>query len=168
MQIRPATAEDCADLLELRNHYVTSSFAVFDEEPLAAETVAHWISFFSLSGPHRLLVASDGSRIQGFASSQRYRDHPAFRRTVETSIYTAPGESGIGVGTALYTALFSAIGAQDLHRAVVGIALPNESSVKFHKKFGFTEVGVFNEYAVKGGQYISSIWLQRQFLRGAA
>lgn len=168
MQIRPATAEDCEGLLHLRNHYVTASFAVFDEEPLAAEAVARWMSSFSLSGPYRLLLATDGNRIQGFASSQRYRDHPAFRRTVETSIYTAPGESGKGVGTALYASLFASLAAEDLHRAVVGIALPNEASIKLHKKFGFTEVGIFNEYAAKSGRYISSIWLQRQLSQGAA
>jgi phosphinothricin acetyltransferase len=167
MQIRPATAEDCEALLHLRNHYVTSSFAVFDEEPLDAETVARWIESFSLSGPYRLLVATDGGRIQGFASSQRYRDHPAFRQTVETSIYTAPGESGRGLGTALYASLFSSLAAENLHCAVVGIALPNEASVKLHKKLGFTEVGVFTEYAVKRGRYISSVWLQRQLAPSA-
>ncbi|MCV2366431.1 N-acetyltransferase family protein [Paucibacter sp. DJ1R-11] len=168
MQIRPATAEDCEALLHIRNHYVTSSFAVFDEEPLVAETVARWIASFSVSGPYRLLVATDGGRVHGFASSQRYRDHPAFRQTVETSIYTAPGESGLGVGTALYASLFPTLAAENLHCAVVGIALPNEASVKLHKKFGFTEVGVFTEYAVKRGQYISSVWLQRQLVPSAA
>jgi phosphinothricin acetyltransferase len=161
MQIRPATIEDNASLLQLRNHYVASSHAVFDEEPLTAETIATWISSFSRSGPHRLLVATDGEQILGFASSQRYRDHPAFRKTVETSIYTAPGESGKGIGTALYKSLFSSIAEERLHRAVVGIALPNDASVKLHRSFGFTDVGVFNEYAFKRGQYISSIWLQR-------
>ncbi|MGM9484794.1 GNAT family N-acetyltransferase [Roseateles sp. NT4] len=162
MQIRHATIEDCDVLLKLRNHYVSSTVAVFDEEPLTEEMVARWIASFSLSGPHRLLVATGQGRICGFASSQRYRDHPAFRRTVETSIYTAPGEARKGVGSALYTSLFSSLATEDLHRAVVGIALPNEASVNLHKKFGFTEVGVFNEYALKRGQYISSVWLQRQ------
>jgi phosphinothricin acetyltransferase len=168
MQIRPAIVEDCDDLLHLHNHYVTSSFAVFDEELLAAETVARWIESFSLSGPYRLLVATDGGRIRGFASGQCYRDHPAFRQTVETSVYSAPGESGRGVGTALYASLFHTLAAEDLHRAVVGIALPNEASVNLHKKFAFTEVGVFNEYAVKRSHYISSVWLQRQLTPGAA
>ena len=161
MQIRPATTEDSESLLQLRNHYVASSLAVFDEEPLTAETIVRWISSFSLSGPYRLLVATDGEKIRGFASSQRYRDHPAFCKTVETSIYTAPGELGKGLGTALYESLFSSIAGEELHRAVVGIALPNDASVKLHRRFGFTEVGVFNEYALKRGQYISSIWLQR-------
>jgi phosphinothricin acetyltransferase len=168
MQIRPATAEDCDALLKLRNHYVASTYAVFDEEPLTAEMVARWIASFSLSGPYRLIVATEQGQLRGFACSQRYRDHPAFWRTIETSIYTAPGEARKGVGSALYAALFSSLATEDLHRAVVGIALPNHASVHLHKKFGFTEVGVFNEYAMKRGQYISSVWLQRQLKPGAA
>jgi phosphinothricin acetyltransferase len=45
--------------------------------------------------------------------------------------------------------------------ALAGIALPNDASVALHRKFGFTDVGVFREYAVKHGQYLSSLWLQR-------
>ncbi len=168
MHIRPATAEDCEALLKLRNYYIASSFAVFDEEPLTKDVVARWVTSFSLSGPYRLFVATEEGRIHGFASSQRYRDHPAFRRTIETSIYIAPGEARKGVGSALYTSLFSSLAPENLHCAVVGVALPNEASVNLHKKFGFTEVGIFNEYALKRGQYISSVWLQRQLTPGAA
>ncbi|EEX92101.1 phosphinothricin N-acetyltransferase [Vibrio orientalis CIP 102891 = ATCC 33934] len=42
-----------------------------------------------------------------------------------------------------------------------GIALPNDASVALHKRFGFREIGVFNEYAKKNGQYISSVWLEK-------
>jgi phosphinothricin acetyltransferase len=44
----------------------------------------------------------------------------------------------------------------------VSIALPNDALVALHRKLGFTEVGIFSEYAVKDGQYISSIWMQRR------
>ena len=41
------------------------------------------------------------------------------------------------------------------------IALPNEASVRLHRKVGFTEVGTFAEYAIKHGSYVSSVWMQR-------
>jgi phosphinothricin acetyltransferase len=44
------------------------------------------------------------------------------------------------------------------------VALPNEASVALHHKFGFNEVGVFNDYAIKNGQYISSVWLEKRFI----
>jgi phosphinothricin acetyltransferase len=51
---------------------------------------------------------------------------------------------------------------EDLHLAVAGIALPNDGSVALHKKFGFTDVGVFDEYALVNGRFHSSLWTQKR------
>ena len=165
VQIDPAGPGDAAALLALRNHYIAHSFATFDEVPLAHADVQAWIAGFRGDGPHRLLVARDGARLLGWCSSQAYRAHPAFARTIETSVYVAPDAGRGGVGSALYGRLFAVLardpaGAQ-LHRAVVGIALPNEASIRLHARFGFRPVGVFDEYAHKGGRAISSQWMQR-------
>ncbi len=160
MKVRVATAEDLLPLLELRNWYVVNSFATFDETPLSLSAMQCWFSQFGL-GPHRLLVAEQQGRLHGYCSSQQYRAHPAFSKTVETSVYVQPDSGRSGVGSALYAELFQSIAGQGLHRAVVGIALPNEASVRLHEKFGFRSVGVFSEYAVKGGRFISSQWLER-------
>ncbi len=162
MHIRAATAGDAALLLELRNHYIASSYAVFDEAPLTHEAVLRWMASFATHGPYRLRVAVADDRVVGYASSQRYRDHPAFQKTIETSIYTDPRRAGTGIGTALYADLFASLQDQGLHRAVVGIALPNEASVRLHTRFDFTTVGVFDEYATKNGRFISSVWMQRR------
>jgi phosphinothricin acetyltransferase len=119
------------------------------------------MSLFSHSGPHRLYVATDAGRMLGFAGSRQYRNHPAFRKTIETCICVAPGAVGRGVGSALYKNLFNELAGEDLHCAVVGIALPNEASVRLHRKAAFTEVGTFAEYAIKHGDYVSSVWMQR-------
>jgi phosphinothricin acetyltransferase len=161
LDIASARADDAADLLALRNHYVAHSFATFDEAPLTPAAVQAWMAGFADVGPHRLLVARDGARLLGYCSSQPYRAHPAFARTIETSIYVAPDAGRLGVGSALYARLFSELAGQGLHRAVVGIALPNEASLRLHARFGFRTVGVFDEYAHKHGRAISSQWLQR-------
>lgn len=165
MNIRPATPDDLAPLLELRNWYVENSFATFDEAPLTLAQISQWFSQFGPTGPHRLLVAEEQQGpLLGYCSSQPYRSHPAFARTIETSIYIRAGAVRSGLGSALYTALFDeALADEGLHRAVVGIALPNEASVRLHQKFGFQPVGVFNEYACKRGQFISSQWMERRF-----
>jgi phosphinothricin acetyltransferase len=160
--VRSATLGDSESLMALQNHYIESSFATFDEAPRTRVDVEKWIEKFSATGPYRLVVAEHNGQLLGFASSQKYRDHPAFRMTIETSIYTAPGFSGRGVGSLMYARLFSTLSNQGLHRAVVGIALPNEASVKLHRKFGFHEIGIFDQYAQKNGQFISSVWMQRE------
>lgn len=161
MEVSPATADDLSGLHDLRNHYVAHSSATFDEQPLTRPAIEAWLRQFSISGPYRLLVARRGGRVLGFCSSQPYRSHPAFARTIETSIYVSPDAGRSGVGSALYGALFAALADQPLHRALVGIALPNEASVRLHRKFEYREVGVFNEYACKNGRLISSLWMER-------
>jgi len=161
LDIAPARASDAPALLALRNHYIAESFATFDEAPLRLSAVQDWIAGFTDAGPHRLLVARDGDRLLGFCSSQSYRVHPAFARTIETSVYVAPDAGGTGVGSALYRRLFAELAGLGLHRAVVGIALPNEASIRLHARLGFAPVGVFDEYAHKNGRAISSQWMQR-------
>ena len=161
MQITPATAADDAALLALRNHYIAHSVATFDEAPLRLAAVQDWRAGFGATGPHRLLVARDDASLLGYCSSQAYRAHPAFARTIETSIYVAPDAAGRGVGSALYERLFAALAGEGLHRAVVGIALPNDASIRLHERFGFRTVGVFGEYAYKNGRAVSSQWMQR-------
>jgi phosphinothricin acetyltransferase len=161
MIIRPADATDLDSLHSLRNHYICNSYATFDEGLMSKEAVNAWMGSFGRSGPHRLYVATDAGRLLGFAGSQQYRNHPAFRKTIETSIYVAPGAVGRGIGSALYENLFKELSGEDLHRAVVGISLPNDASVRMHRKTGFTEVGTFAEYAIKHDSYVSSVWMQR-------
>ena len=161
MNIDNARGADADALLALRNHYIAHSFATFDEAPLHPAAVSDWIAGFAATGPHRLLVAREGARLLGYCSSQPYRAHPAFARTIETSVYVAPDGGRAGIGSALYGRLFADLAGEGLHRAVVGIALPNEASIRLHVRFGFREVGVFDEYAHKNGRPISSRWMQR-------
>ena len=100
MIIRPAETADLDSLLSLRNYYISNSYATFDEELMQKEAVSAWIGSFSNSGPHRLFVATESGRLLGFAGSQQYRNHPAFQKTVETSIYVDPEAGGRGVGSA--------------------------------------------------------------------
>jgi phosphinothricin acetyltransferase len=167
LDIAPARATDADALLALRNHYIAHSSATFDEAALTPAALRDWMVGFADAGPHRLLVARDGERLLGWCSSQPYRAHPAFARTIETSVYVAPDAGGQGVGSALYGRLFADLAGVGLHRAVVGIALPNEASLRLHARFGFRPAGVFDEYAHKNGRAISSQWMQRA-MEGAA
>ena len=159
--IRPATGDDLPQIVDILNYTAANSIASFDTRPVTVGERGDWFGQFSHAGPYRLLVAQRGNRVVGYACSGRYRDHEAFRETVEVSIALDASSRGQGVGTALYRELFECLAGEPVHVALAGIALPNDASVALHRKFGFSEVGVFREYAVKNGQYISSIWMQR-------
>jgi phosphinothricin acetyltransferase len=162
VKITAGTEDDLVAIVGILNYTAANSIASFETRPVSAAERRDWFGRFSATGPYQLVVARGGDQVLGFACSQRYRDHEAFRETVEVSIALDAGSRGQGVGTALYRVLFDSLALEpSVHVALAGIALPNDASVALHRKFGFTEVGMFREYAIKNGQYISSVWMQR-------
>jgi len=162
VDITTGTEDDLLAIVGILNYTAAHSIAHFDTRPVTVAERRGWFSQFSATGPYRLLVARAGDQVLGFACSQPYREHEAFRETVEVSIALDVSRRGQGVGTALYRALWASLALEpSVHVALAGIALPNDASVALHRKFGFTEVGTFREYAIKNGQYISSVWMQR-------
>lgn len=160
--IRTGRATDLPALVSIYNYYVTHSDATFDETPVTVADRQEWFQSFAETGPYRLLVADDGEAVLGCATSRPYRNHPAFRQTVETGIYLHPGATGQGLGGRLYDELLHRVSATEAHLAVAGVALPNPASVALHLSRGFTEVGTFTEYALKHERRISSTWFQRR------
>jgi phosphinothricin acetyltransferase len=168
VKIAEAADDDLVAIVGILNYTAASSIARFETRPVSVAERREWFGQFSATGPYRLVVARGGDQVRGFACSQRYRDLEAFRETVEVSVALDVSTRGQGVGTALYRALFDRLDLEpSVHVALAGIALPNDASVALHRKFGFTEVGTFREYAIKNGQYISSVWMQRVGHRAA-
>jgi len=161
VEIGPATEDALPRIVEILNYTAANSIATFNARPTSVAERRDWFEQFSSAGPYRLLVARRANLVLGYACTQRYRDHEAFRETVEISIALDASCRGQGVGTSLYRALFDSLAHEPVHTVLAGIALPNDASVALHRKFGFTDVGTFREYAVKNGQYISSLWMQR-------
>lgn len=163
MEIRIGKLDDVSSITDIFNYYIENSNARFEESPLSLDNRLKWFSQFKPDSRHQIYVAIDNGKLIGFACSQPYRAMAAFDETVEVTVYLAPFIQGKGVGSKLYEKLFCAIQAHGVHRVLSGVALPNEASIALHKRFGFREVGVFNEYAKKNGDYISSMWLEKIF-----
>lgn len=163
MEIRTGKFEDVEGITEIFNFYIKHTNARFEEHPFTVENRQEWFSQFSINTKYQLYVAADNGVLLGFACSQQYRALSAFDDTAEVTVYLAKEAKGKGLGSKLYTQLLSSISAYGIHRVLSGVALPNDASVALHKRFGFREVGVFNEYAKKHGQYISSVWLEKAF-----
>ncbi|HLK43278.1 MAG TPA: GNAT family N-acetyltransferase [Thermoleophilia bacterium] len=159
--VRPGRAEDLAALTDLYNHYVVHTAITFDIEPFSIEARADWFAHYRSDGPHRLLVASTGDTVAGYATSSPFRQKAAYATTVETSVYCHPDWKGRGIGSALYTELFAALAGEDVRRACAGITLPNEASIALHRKFGFHDVGVHTEVGRKLGQFWDVLMLER-------
>ncbi len=162
IELRPGSPDDLAAIVRIYNHYVETTAVSFDVEPVRAEDRLDWLAEHSAGGPYRLLVAVEGrSEPLGWASSSPYRTRPAYRTTVEVSVYCRPDAVGRGVGSALYAQLFAELGRFDLERIVAGVTLPNPASVALHRRFGFRPVGVFTRVGRKFGRYWDVAWFER-------
>jgi phosphinothricin acetyltransferase len=159
--VRSATRDDLPALMAIYNHYVTDTAITFDVVPATVEQRAEWFGHYGTSGRHRLLVATAGDAVLGYATSSTFRVKPAYLPSVEVSVYCAPDATGRGVGSRLYRELFAVLAGEDVHRAFAGIALPNEASERLHRRFGFEPVGVFHEVGRKFDRYWDVLWLER-------
>ena len=162
VKIRIANLIDMQRVIDIYNYYVTNSVATFDTDLRTIKEQEKIFSKYSSIGPYQMFVAEENNFVLGFASTDPYREHTSFQKTIAVTVYVDHNYRKNGIGSKLYEELFKRLEEEpSWHTALAGIALPNEASIVLHKKFGFTEVGIFKEYGYKNNQYISSIWLQK-------
>src|SRR5690349_6408294 len=133
--IRSATVADAQAICTIYNHFIQHSTITFEETPIADEEMAQRIE----STSHRLpfLLAEIDDAVAGYACAAPWKTRSAHRHTVESSVYVAPGFTGMGVGSRLYQALLHQLHGCGVHAVLAGIVLPNRASVALHEAFGF-------------------------------
>jgi L-amino acid N-acyltransferase YncA len=138
---------------------VTDTSITFDEIPPTADQFAERIA--TISARHAFLVSESGPEVTGFAYAAPYRERPAYRWTVEVSVYLDPDHRGRGIGKALYGALLPLLTRHGLWVALAAITLPNPASVALHEGFGFVPVGTYRGIGWKAGAWRDVGWWQR-------
>jgi L-amino acid N-acyltransferase YncA len=157
--IRDADAErDAAACAGVYAPHVEMSATSFEERPPSAEEVAERIA--RLTATHPWLVAESGGEVVGFAYACRHRERPAYRWSVDVSVYVADAWARHGVGRGLYEELFERLRRQGFRTACAGITLPNEASVALHEQLGFVPVGVYRGIGWKVGAWRDVGWWQ--------
>lgn len=153
VSIRRATPEDAAPICAIYNPYVAGTTISFEEAPVSAADMAQRIVDVDAAGLPWLAAWRDG-RLVGYAYATRWRVRPAYRSSVESTVYLDPQECGRGTGAALYRALLDALRTLDVHMVIGGIAQPNPASVALHEKLGFRKVAHFSEVGRKFGRWV--------------
>jgi L-amino acid N-acyltransferase YncA len=160
IDIRPATPLDAGALCAIYNPYVATTTISFEEDPVADADMASRISDVAAAGLP-WLVAQESGRIVGYAYATKWRVRPAYRHSVESSVYLAQDATGRGLGRVLYAALLDELRRRGLHLVIGGIALPNEASVGLHEAMGYRKVAHFSEVGMKFGRRIDVGYWQR-------
>jgi L-amino acid N-acyltransferase YncA len=108
-------------------------------------------------------VAEDGGDVVGYAYAGPYRVRPAYRLTVEDSVYVRADRLGMGVGRLLMPALISGAQACGMQQmiAVIGDS-GNFASIELHRGFGFRDAGVLKDVGFKFGRWLDTVFMQRR------
>ncbi len=162
MTIRSAEPADADAVARIYNYYVTDTVATFEEEPVAELEMAHRIGDVQAASLPWLVAAAD-RQIVGYAYAAPWRTRPAYRFSVEVTVYLAAGLTGAGIGSRLYDELFAMLQTRGIHAAIGGIALPNDASVALHQKFGMRKVAHFGQVGWKFGRWVDVGYWQRTF-----
>ena len=158
MRIRPATPADAAATAAIYNDEVLHSTVTFDLVTRSDEEQAAWLD--ARSGALEVVVAEERGEIAGFASLSPYRDRPAYRTTVEDSIYVHRDHRGAGVGRALLTEIVDVAANRGFHSVMARIVGGHEASIRLHRSVGFEHVGVEREVGRKFGRWLDVVVMQ--------
>jgi L-amino acid N-acyltransferase YncA len=157
--VRDGTAADAAACAAIYAPYVRETAVSFELEPPTPAEMAGRIA--ASQAGHAWLVLEDDDRVVGYAYANRFSARPAYRWSVEVSIYLERDRQRRGGGRRLYETLLERLAERGYRRALAGMSLPNESSVAFHRALGFTPVGTYQQVGWKHGAWRDVAWMQR-------
>ncbi len=161
--VRHALDGDGAAIADIYNPYVRETVVTFEAEPVSAAEMTERIGQVA-SQDLPWLVAERAGQVAGFAYAMPWKDRAAYRHTVEISVYVHPRRGRQGIGSALYEALFPLLQDRGIHAVLGGIALPNETSVAFHERFGLRKVAHLEQVGYKLGRWVDVGYWQRILL----
>jgi phosphinothricin acetyltransferase len=145
--VRSAAPGDGHAIADIYAPYVRDTAITFEVDPPDAAEMRSRIAETTARFPW--LVAEEDRHILGYAYATAFRARAAYRWIVETTVYVAQGQSGRGIGRALYAPLLNRLKQQGFCAAIGAIALPNNASVAIHEAMGFTHRGTYEQVGYK-------------------
>jgi L-amino acid N-acyltransferase YncA len=158
--VRPATAEDVAAITAIYRPAVLEGTASFEiDAPDEAEMLRRFQAITQAGYPY--FVAEIGGTVVGYAYANAYRTRPAYRFTVEDSIYIAPEMQGKGIGRVLLETLIDASTARGYRLMVAVIGDSRQyGSITLHRNAGFTFCGTIHAVGYKFGRWLDSVVME--------
>jgi L-amino acid N-acyltransferase YncA len=167
-EIRPATEADLPFVTEIYAHAVLHGTATFElDPPDLAEMTRRFRALMDDGFPY-LVAALDGT-VAGYAYASAYRPRPAYRFTVENSIYLQPAIHRRGVGMKLLRRLIEECEARGYRQmiAVIGDSV-NAGSIGLHSACGFQMIGTHPNVGLKFGRWLDTVMMQLALGEGAS
>jgi L-amino acid N-acyltransferase YncA len=159
--LRPCAEADLPAVTAIYAHAVATGRASFELEPPDEAEMGRRRAAL-MAGGHPYLVAERAGMVVGYAYAGPYRTRPAYRGTVETSVYVRPDQAGRGLGRRLLERLITQATAAGFRQmvAVIGDS-HNAASIALHAACGFRPVGVLTSVGWKHGTWLDTVLMQR-------
>ncbi|HEX6397082.1 MAG TPA: GNAT family N-acetyltransferase [Steroidobacteraceae bacterium] len=149
-----------AAILAIFNEAIVNSTALYDYALRTDADMGAWFDAKERRNYPVICAEDDAGELLGFASYGQFRERPAYKYTVEHSVYVDTRFRGRGVGRALLEAIIEAAQEQDFHVLVGGIDASNAVSIKLHESLGFTACGIVKQSGFKFGRWLDLAFYQ--------
>jgi phosphinothricin acetyltransferase len=160
MNLIHCTPEHAESILAILNDAIVNSTALYDYKPRTLANMADWFENKAKGGYPVIGLVTDSGELMGFGSYGAFRAFPAYKYTVEHSVYVAAGFRGRGLGRRLLEEVVAAARAQAYHTLVGVIDSQNEVSIALHENLGFTHAGTVRQAGFKFGRWLDIVFYQ--------
>ena len=155
MNVVHCTRERHGDaILDIFNDAILYSTALYEYQPRTAQRIDDWFAAKTQGGFPVLGIEDDDGVLAGFASYGTFRAFPAFKYTVEHSVYVHRAWRGRGIGKQLMLEVIEAARMQQYHVLVGAIDMDNQGSIALHAGLGFVHSGTVRQAGFKFGRWL--------------
>lgn len=148
-------------ILDIFNEAIANSTALYDYRPRTIESMVPWFATKRQNNFPVVGFENNDGMLLGFASYGTFRAFPAYKYSVEHSVYVHKDHRGQGLGGKLLEAIISEAQAHQVHLMVGGIDAANEASIALHRRFGFEHSGTVREAGFKFGRWLNLAFYQK-------
>jgi len=153
-ELKPCTEKQLPEILAIYNDAILHSTALYDYKIRTLNMMQTWYAD-KLKGHYPIVGAFDqNGTLLGFATYGKFRVQPAYKYTVEHSVYVHPDKRGHGIGKVLLSEIVRKAIEQDVHVMVAAIDASNAISIKLHEKEGFAFSGLIKQSGYKFGKWL--------------
>ena len=169
MKFVECTAErHSAAILEIFNEAIANSTAIYEYALLKPDYMDRWFEA-KVKGDYPVIgFENDAGELAGFASYGKFRDRPAYKYTIEHSVYVDARFRGQGLGRRLLELIVDAAVRQNYHVMMGGIDASNAVSIKLHESLGFTRCATIAQAGFKFGRWLDLAFYQKILATPAA
>ncbi len=148
------------EILAIFNDAILTSTALYDYKPRTMAMMQSWFEAKIRGNLPVIAAVAPSGELMGFGTYGPFRPHPAYKYTVEHSVYVARAYRGQGLGRGLLEAVISRARAQDFHSLIGVIDSQNIVSIKLHESLGFESAGQLRQTGFKFGRWLDIVFYQ--------